>query len=489
VIALGLGLAIDYSLFIVSRYREELAKREQATPSEDDEQFAANQSQALRRSISTAGRTVLFSGTTVAIALASLTLFPQPFLRSMGIGGAVCALVAVAVALVALPALLAVLGPRINALAPRRWQQATLRGSVPDEHGRWYRLSRLVMRRPATVVLLSVGLLIVMGLPALGIQFTGVDSRVLPEHFDTRKVNDALRTQFGTDPTPEITVLAQAPRGAAGEIRTLAQELRSTPAIAPMGSDPQALGTNLWMITLLPVGTALDERTIDAVESIRDREINGRTLQVGGATASFVDLRDSISSRLPGALLILAGLTIVVLFLMTGSVLLPLKSVLMNVLSLTAAFGLLVLIFQDGNLEGLLDFESVGGIDLTQPVLLFAIAFGLSTDYAIFLLTRIKEARESATSEREAVAIGIERTGRIVTQAALLFCVAIAAFATSEVIFIKEVGVGTALAVIIDATIIRAFLVPGLMALLGARNWWAPPFLRRLHHRIGLSES
>jgi RND superfamily putative drug exporter len=223
------------------------------------------------------------------------------------------------------------------------------------------------------------------------------------------------------------------------------------------------------------------------VEDVRGIDPGFETL-VGGRTAEFVDQRSSIGDHLPLALAIVAVATFVVLFLMTGSIILPLKAILMNVLTLSAAFGLLVLIFQDGRLEGLLAYESLGALDLTQPVVLFAVAFGLSTDYGVFLLARIKEARDRGVPDREAVAVGLERTGRIVTAAAVLFCVAIGAFSTSEIIFIKELGVGTALAVIIDATIVRALLVPSLMELLGKWNWWAPRPLRRLHNRIGLSE-
>ena len=209
---------------------------------------------------------------------------------------------------------------------------------------------------------------------------------------------------------------------------------------------------------------------------------------VGGATADFVDLQSSLAGHLPIALAIVIGATLVILFLMTGSVVLPIKSLIMNFLNLSAVFGLLVLIFQDGRLEGLLDYSSPGAIEQTMPILLFAVAFGLSTDYAVFLLSRIKEARDNGASDSECVAIGLERTGRIVTAAALLFAVAMFAFATSQIIFIKENGVGTALAVLIDASIVRALLVPSLMELLGKWNWWAPAPLRRLHERWGISE-
>ena len=211
--------------------------------------------------------------------------------------------------------------------------------------------------------------------------------------------------------------------------------------------------------------------------------------RVGGATAAFIDQQASLEQSLPVALALLAGSTLVILFVMTGSVVLPVKALLMNLLTLSAAFGLLVLIFQDGRLESLLAYDSQGALESTQPILLFCVAFGLSTDYGVFLLTRITEARDGGLDDREAVAVGLERTGRIVTYAALLFCVAIGAFATSEVVFIKQLGLGTALAVLIDAFLVRALLVPSLMALLGRWNWWAPRPLARLHSRLGIAES
>ena len=497
VIGLGLGLAIDYSLFVVSRYREELAKSgtvggRSATagaPARDEAkaELAVAQSLALRRALLTAGRTILYSSITVAVALASLALFPQPFLYSMGIGGAVCALVAVTVSLVALPALLAVLGARVNAAAPRRWKQAALKTAGDDRGGGWYRLAHWIMRRPGAVAAVSATVLILLALPATGIKFTGIDGSSVPSQLTSRQVDDALREDFGLN-TAEVSVLARAPRASKAEISDYAARLRRLPgANAAVTDPPRPLGAGLWELTVTPAKRSLDPDTVELVKRIRS-DPAPFPVEVAGETAAFVDQRSSIGSHLPLAALLLCSTTMLVLFLMTGSVVLPIKSLLMNVLSLGAAFGLLVLIFQKGNLEGLLGYQSQGAIEISQPVLLFAVAFGLATDYAVFLLTRIKEARTAAASETEAVAIGLERTGRIITQAALLFCVAIGAFATSSVIFIKEVGVGTALAVIIDATIIRALLVPSLMALLGARNWWAPQPLRRLHRRIGLSE-
>jgi uncharacterized membrane protein YdfJ with MMPL/SSD domain len=238
---------------------------------------------------------------------------------------------------------------------------------------------------------------------------------------------------------------------------------------------------------VLPPGDPVSERNLDVMRAVR--EVPAPVpVDVGGDAAAFVDQQDSLRASLPLGLALLACTTLVILFLMTGSVVLPIKALLMNLLTLSATFGLLVLVFQDGRLEGLLDYTSAGGLDATQPVLLFAIAFGLATDYAVFLLSRIKEAHDAGLADREAVAFGVERTGRIVTAAALLFIVAVGAFATSGVLFIKQVGIGTAIAVAIDATIIRALLVPALVALLGRWNWWAPAPLRRLHARIGISE-
>jgi uncharacterized membrane protein YdfJ with MMPL/SSD domain len=465
VTGLGLGLAIDYSLFIVSRYREELAA-------------VGPGAEALRRTMATAGRTVLFSSLTVAAALASLLVFPQRFLYSMGIGGTMVALIAAGVALLVLPAVLALLGPRVNALAPKRLQRASDRDARPDETGAWYRLSRFVMRRPAPVAAGSAALLIALGMPFLGIKFTSVDASVLPDKSDARQVYESLRAEFPPNRDAPI-VIATSTR----EARPLARKVQALPGVDGVTA-PRPVGEGTAVVWAFTSAGSFTDRAQDLVAEIR--ALPGT--RVGGQTAEFVDRKDSLVAHIPIALFIVAGATIVVLFLMTGSIVLPIKALVMNVLTLSAAFGLLVLIFQDGRLEGLLDYTSQGALELTQPVLLFAVAFGLSTDYGVFLLGRIKEARDRGASDREAVAMGLERTGRIVTAAALLFCVAIGAFATSQIIFIKELGVGTALAVLIDATIVRALLVPALMEMLGRWNWWAPRPLRRLHRRIGISE-
>jgi uncharacterized membrane protein YdfJ with MMPL/SSD domain len=472
VTGLGLGLAIDYTLFMVSRYREELAR---VGPGID----------ALRNTMATAGRTVLFSSLTVAAAMASLLVFPQRFLYSMGIGGVIVALVACAVALVALPALLAVLGPRVNALAPARLQVAQPTGD--GAAGFWYRLSRAVMRRPGRVAIATATVLIVLGLPFGGIRFTGVDADVLPHGADARVVSDVLRADFPSDRTSATYLAVSAPRSAAGRVGAYAEGLRTLPG-ARVVSRPRPVGAGTWQIEVIPRDTSLSNSSKELVRQIRDRAAPF-PVKVGGSTADFLDRQASLSAHLPIALALVAATTLLILFLMTGSVVLPFKALVMNVLSLSAAFGLLVLIFQDGRLEGLLGYTSQGALEATQPVLLFALAFGLSTDYGVFLLGRIKEAHDAGMDTREAVAVGLERTGRIVSAAALLFCVAIGAFATSSIVFIKELGVGTALAVLIDATIVRALLVPSLMALLGDWNWWAPRRLRRLHARFRLSEA
>jgi RND superfamily putative drug exporter len=474
VTGLGLGLAIDYSLFIVSRYREEL---DRVGPGYE----------ALRRTMATAGRTVAFSSLTVIAALASLLVFPQRFLYSMGIGGMIVAFVAATLALVALPAFLALLGPRVNALSPRRWQRAAERDARLAHEGFWYRLSRGVMRRPGRVAIAAAAVLIVLGLPFLRVAFTGFDANVLPKSASARQVSDALDRDFPPHRGSPITLAVNAPRSGDPRVAALTTELRRLPGVAAV-APARAVGPATWQVDVIsrsgPLSTP-SQRLVDDVRGLR----TSLHVAVQGQTARFVDQQASLGAHLPLALILLAATTVLVLFAMTGSVVLPVKALLMNLLTLSAAFGILVFVFQDGRLEGLLSYSSVGGLDSTQPILLFVLAFALSTDYAVFLLTRIKEARDAGAGERESVAIGLQRTGRIVTAAALLFCVAIGAFATSEIVFIKELGIGTALAVLIDATIVRALLVPSLMALLGHWNWWAPRPLRRLHERFGLSET
>jgi uncharacterized membrane protein YdfJ with MMPL/SSD domain len=299
-------------------------------------------------------------------------------------------------------------------------------------------------------------------------------------------VEDALRTQFPPNATTPVYAVVNAPATARAEVEAYASELGALPGAAAVAA-PQASGA-VWRVDVTPRGTELSDSAEQLVRDVRAVDAPF-PVDVGGGTARFEDQLSSLRGSLPVALGLLAVTTLVILFVMTGSVVLPAKALVMNLLTLSAAFGLLVLIFQDGRLEGLLAYDSQGALESTQPILLFAVAFGLSTDYGVFLLTRIKEARDGGVPDREAVAVGLERTGRVVTFAALLFCVAIGAFATSKIVFIKELGVGTALAVLIDAFLVRALLVPSLMALLGRWNWWAPRPLARLHARLGLTEA
>ncbi len=469
VTGLGLGLAIDYSLFVVSRYREELARSGAGLT-------------ALRRTMATAGRTVLYSSLTVAASLAALTVFPQNFLRSMGIGGTLVALAAALIALTVLPAVLALLGERVNSLSPKFLHRRAEADARPASAGFWYRLSRTVMRIPGRIALASAAFLIALGIPFFSIEFTSVDAQVLPSSASARQVDNVLRADFPPFRDTPIQLAVSGNRDTVEKTADQAVDMAGVESVSP----PQRVTDDLWAVQVVSSAPPLDQSSQDLVADLRG--LSGNTL-VSGFSAGFVDLQDSLVEHLPLVLALVAAATFAVLFLMTGSVILPIKQLVMNLLGLSAVFGILVLIFQDGRFEDLLGYTSQGGLESTQPLLLFAVAFGLSTDYGVFLLSRIKEARDGGASDSESVAIGLERTGRIVTAAAVLFCIAIGAFVTSEIIFIKQLGLGTAIAVLIDATIIRALLVPSLMAMLGKWNWWAPAPLRRVHERLGLSET
>ena len=472
VTGLGLGLAIDYSLFTVSRYREEAARTG----------FGI---EALRRTLATSGRTILFSSLTVAAALAALTIFPQNFLFSMGLAGAIVALVAATLALVLLPALLALLGPRINALAPSWLQRAADRDARPAEAGFWYRLSRFVVARPGRIALATTAALIALGVPFASIKFLPANAGELPTSASAYRVDAALHSDFPPGRTAPLQVVVGAPTSSR-QVTALATRLRSLPDVSAV-APAQRAGRQLSLIDVAPSTPTYSAASRQLVHDVRSLQ-TPFYLGVAGDTAGYVDLEHSLDTHLPLVLALIIVSTLVVLFLMTGSLVLGVKAVLMNALSLSAVFGLLVLIFQHANLQGLLSYRSTRALDATQPILLFAIAFGLATDYAVFLISRIKEAHDSGMPDNRAVALGLERTGRIVTAAALLFSVAIGAFVTSKLVFIKELGLGIALAVLIDAFVIRGLLVPSLMAVLGKWNWWAPGPLRRLHDRIGLRE-
>lgn len=441
----GLGLGIDYSLLLVSRYREELA-RGLPVPT------------AVRTTLATAGRTVAFSSATVGAAIATLAVFPLGFMRSMGLAGGLVGPLAGLIALTVLPALFVLLGRRVDALPVRR------RPRDPDGRGGWYRLAHALMRRPWPVAIGATTLLIVLGLPFLSVRFTGVDPSVLPAAVSSRVVDTALRKDFApTAVSPAYAVI----RGGEDAARRYAAAARALPEAA-LVLPPRRLGPGAWEVRAASGKPFLDpaaQRLVHELRALGDAP-------VGGSTAQYLDQKHSLGSRLPVAFALLCAITFLLLFLATRSLVLPLKTLVMNALTLLATLGILVFVFQDGRLEGVLAYRGQGALQLTQPILLFAIAFGLATDYGVFLLTRIKEGWDAGLSNREAVAVGLERTGRIVTAAALLFCIAVGAFATSKVIIVKEIGVGVALAVLIDATIVRALLVPSLMAILGRWNWW-----------------
>jgi uncharacterized membrane protein YdfJ with MMPL/SSD domain len=475
VTGIGLGLSIDYSLFILSRYREELAR-------------GLDTNAAIRRTLQTAGRTVLFGSLTVAGALASMLVFPLRFLYSMGVGGALVTLSAGAVSLIVLPAILVALGPRINALAPARLQRNAAAVAQSTDHGAWYRLAHGVMRRPGLVALVTSLALLVVALPALRMQLTPADAHVLPASSQSRQLAETLTKNFAVDGSQTLTMVLRAPANGAPTVATFVRRAQITAGSqANLAGPPRYLGRGEWEIEMLPRGKDGAPANQALVHRLRALQ-SAPGLLVGGATAWFVDQKAAISANTPLTLLILALVTGGFLFLMTGSLVLPFVALAMNLLTVAVGAGLLVLIFQDGHLSGLFGFNPIGGLEESNLVLLFIIAFALSTDYGVFLFGRIKEAHDDGLPTREAVAYGLERTGRLVTAAALLFCVAIGAFATSHIFFVKQLGVGAALAVLIDATVVRALLVPALMGLLGERTWWAPRPLRRLHARIGLRE-
>ena len=474
VTGLGLGLGIDYSLFVLSRYREELAG-------------GAGTTAALTCTMRTAGRTVLFSSLTVAGALSCLLVFPLRFLYSMGVGGMLVALSAGSVSLLVLPAVLVALGPRIDALAPAWMQRNATR--TAQQRGAWYRLARGVMRRPGTVAILTAAVLIAIALPALRLALVPADARVLPAASESRQVAEALTHDFPVDGSQTITLIAHAPWSRGALVSTLARRAQLTAAgQASLAAPARYLGRGTWELEMQPhggEGTAANQLLIHRLRALASPP----TLLVGGATAWFVDQKAAIAAHAPLALAILALVTAGILFLMTGSAVLPLLALAMNVLTVAVAAGLLVLIFQEGHLSGLLGFSTIGGLEEANLVLLFVVAFALSTDYGVFLFARIKEGHDAGLATRDAVAVGLERTGRLITAAALLLCVAIGAFVTSHIFFIKQLGVGAALAVVIDATFVRALLVPALIGTLGERSWWAPTLLARLHARVGLREA
>jgi len=522
---LGLGLAIDYGLFMVGRFREELHKQDSV---ED----------ALARTVATAGRTIAVSGLTVAVALASLMLFPEVFLRSMGYGGVATVLVDMIAAMTVLPALLAVLGPKVNALRIRR----SVHQRRPQEAtGGWYRLAHSVMRRPFAYLAVIIVLLLTLGAPFLRVAWGGTDARVLPATAAPRVVTEALNRDFPGNATSPIESLvtfggpvagspargagpggsaslrrgagpggsaslrrgagpggsASLRRGAgpggsaslrrAAELASYVSALSRIPGVT--GAQVTGVKGDIARVDLRYRSDPMSAAARGIVSQARAVTLPvGVHALIGGQTAQLADELASLAAVLPWMALVMAAATFVLLFLAFGSVVLPVKAITMNVLSLSATFGVVVWIFQQGHLSGLLGFTPTGTLDPAMPILMLAIIFGLSMDYEVFLLSRIRERYDLTGDNTAAVASGLQRTGGVITSAALLLVIVIGAFSASGITFIKLLGVGMIVALIVDATIVRILLVPATMRLLGRANWWAPGPLRRLYARYGISE-
>ena len=490
VTAMGLGLAIDYSLFIVSRFREEV-------------RAGRGVNDAVVHTVQTAGRTVAFSGITVALSLAALLVFPYQFLKSFAYAGVAVVTLAAIASTVFLPALLSVLGPRVDKFSVRR-----RRDNGASETGFWHRVATVVMRRPLPIATIVVVFLLVLGAPFLGVEFGQADDRVLPEDASSHQVSQTIRDEFPVNATNNLAILARNigdPQARADEVSAFASDVSRLEdvyavdtatgsfvdgrLVAEPGlqSGVYASEDSVWF-TVVPAVEAVSPEGEQLVRDVRaiDAPFN---VQVAGASADLLDSKESLFGRLPVAAVLIGLTTFVLLFLMFGGILVPIKAIILNLLSLTATFGAIVWIFQDGNLANQLDFTVTGTIDVTTPILMFCIAFGLSMDYEVFLLSRIKEEHDLTGDNASSVAWGLEHTGRIVTAAAAVLAIIFIAFATSGVTFIKVFGIGLTLAVVMDATLIRAVLVPAFMRLAGEANWWAPRWMRSIHQRFGISES
>ncbi|MFJ2675029.1 MMPL family transporter [Streptomyces sp. NPDC087525] len=479
--ALGLGLAVDYALFIVRRFREELAE-------------GAEVRDAVGITLRTAGRTVLFSALTVAVSLAAMMVFPQYFLRSFAYAGIAVVLLAAAAALILLPAALMLLGHRVNALdlrvlLRRRRKPGTRDGSgtsgASAEPGAgWGRMAALVMRRAPVFALTTAAGLVVLGLPFLGATFGTADYRQLPSSADSRVVQEEIRDGFPGSPGGGLEVFVE---GAATPDEYADYRGRIAALPGALGVDGPVVSGEHGYFTVRAEGEAVGQEAQRLVRDIRAEPAAFDTA-VTGTAAVLVDSKDAIADRLPWAVAIIVVVTLLLVFLLTGSVLIPVQAVVLNALSLTAMFGAVVWVFQDGNLSGLLGFTATGDIETTLPVLMFCVAFGLSMDYGVFLLSRIKEEYDRGGDHEQAVTFGLRRTGGLITAAAVILAVVMVGIGTSRVTNTKMLGLGIALAVLMDAMVVRSLLVPAVMKLTGRATWWAPGPLRRFHDRFGLSE-
>ncbi len=499
--ALGLGLAIDYSLFVVSRFREELRAGHEPHV-------------AVQRTVRTAGRTVAFSAVTVAVSLCALLVFPLAFLRSFAYAGVAVAFLAGLFSVVVLPAILAAVGTGVERFTIRK-------PSTETDNGLWHRMALFVMKRPIPVAAAAIAVLLFLGAPFTNLNLSLPDDRVLPASAPSRKAHDLLREEFGSKEAGASVIVAEGigdPASRSEDIDAYASSLAKLPGVERVdaatgtycgegltslgcqpgqqvlpGGEGRYLGFNSsesggsTYLSVVPSLEPLSTEGEALAHAIRATDAPFPT-EVTGMSAGLIDTKDVILARLPLAIGIMAVVTFLLLFIQFGSVILPLKALVLNLLSLSATFGAMVWVFQEGHLSGLLHFTATGGIDATIPILMFCVAFGMSMDYEVFILSRIKEEYDRTGDNRLSVARGLERTGRIVTAAALLMSVVLISFATSEVSFIKLFGVGLTLAVLIDAFLIRGTLLPAFMRLAGELNWWAPAPMRRLHQRIGFSD-
>ena len=485
VTGLGLALGIDYALLIINRFREELR-----------EDVPVSRSVAV--TVATAGKTVFVSGVAVAIALASLLIFPQYFLRSFAYAGIAVSVLAVVGALTALPALLSILGRNVNRLKVRRGDL------TPKEDGAWARIARFVMRYPWPVLLSTIALLLVMATPALGAVFGQVDERALPSDNPAAQAGQVLRDQFPSNDATPYDIVLRTP-ASPEEVQAYAVELSLIPDVERVTTADNIIVDGVVVAANLDAATwsTRDATRIEAVSAVRPIDPAGAALVaeirgleapaeevlVGGVAATEADATSAVVDRVWVVALWLAIATLIILFLFTGSVLIPIKAVVLNLLGLAATLGALVWVFQGGHLTWLTgDYTQTGTIDISTLALIAVIAFALSMDYEVFMLSRIKEEHDAGKSTEEAVAMGLQRTGRIVTAAALLIAIVFASFLTSGATNIKQLGFGVTVAILLDATVVRALLVPSFMRIAGKANWWAPTWLRRVHQRVGLQE-
>lgn len=498
-VAMGLALAIDYSLLIISRYREEV-------------NAGKPRDEALVLTMTTAGRTVLFSALTVALALVALILFPMYFLKSFGYAGVAVVFVGAIAALVIVPAVVTLLGDRIDALDVRRLIRKILGRPEPVAKDVtetfWYRNTKRVMARAVPIAVVIVTALVVLGLPFLDGKFGFPDDRVLPASASVHQVGNEMRRNFNNNSSTNLSVIAEGigavPPSRIDQYATDLSKIEDVKEVAaptgafirgmkvgpPSGATGIKDGTALFTVqTGAKPYTADAERQLDAIHALPGP--GDTTVKIGGGAQLDRDAVDGIVDKLPLVLAIIAIVTFALLFLLTGSVVLPLKALVLNVLSLTATFGALIWIFQEGHLGGF-GTEVTGTIVATMPMLLFCIAFGLSMDYEVFLISRIREywmaSGRTRADNDEAVALGVARTGRVVTAAAMIMTIAFAALIAAQVSFMRMFGTGLTIAIVVDATIIRMLLVPSFMRMLGRYNWWAPKPLVKLHDRIGFSD-